>query len=33
LLIGLWLRFCLAQVVDLLGAHAAEARIDEHIVW
>ena len=27
------MRFCLAQVVDLLGAHAAKARIDEHIVW
>jgi hypothetical protein len=32
LVIGLWLRFGLAQVVDLLGAHAAKAWIDEHIV-
>jgi hypothetical protein len=32
LVIGLWLRFGLAQVVYLLGAHAAKAWIDEHIV-
>ena len=25
LVVGLWLRFCLAQVVDLLGAHAARS--------
>src|SRR5208337_2735843 len=32
LVIGLWLRFGLAQVVDLLGAHPAKAWVDEHIV-
>ena len=31
--IGLLLRLRLAQVVDLLGAHATETWIDEHIVW
>jgi hypothetical protein len=33
LVIGLWLRFSLAQVVDLLGAQAAESWLDEHIIW